>query len=643
MKPQPSEPSTAKPATTPSANLPPEQELALFRRLTLAVNTSMMQDDVFDAIGHVLRDYFQFDGLTLAILAPNLQGIGRIIHIDVDGFADTRHDNHRYTGTDPLLEPILAHDAKPHMLSPEANPASVLLPPYRCHAAIYPIFTKQQPIGIMVMNRHQRFEAFSLEEQALLDKIRPLIGMALEHARLYNDIQTLVSRQFLMNSLSVKIRQTLDVSHILKTAANELGQVLGVNRCLIHSFREPILLNRAANQLGEIPPPEMIEALCYSTPNTGTYTPTPEFDHPYRFEWDVLTQHSDSHGKPLARVLQPFFFYQEGHPHNESWKAPKGFYDRNQIQSVSVVPILSNDAWVGSITLHQCNKVRVWLHEDRELLGAIAEHMGLAMTQARLFQQKTHALDELQQTQMHLVQSEKMAMLGQFVAGIAHEVNTPLGTMMANTQTLQKLFQKLDSQTPPPQKLLTMATDVLSLNEMAGERIKETVVNLRNFARLDESERKTVDIHEGLQSTLLLMKNSLPKRMVVQRDYGEGIPDLKCFPGLLNQVYMNLMVNANHATEHLEAPTLTIRTRMLNDVALGTCLSVQIEDNGKGISPEHMSRIFDPGFTTKSRGVGTGLGLALCFRIVEKHQGRIDVSSTPDVGTTFDVRIPYDA
>ena len=624
---------------------PAEKQLELLQRLSQAVNTSVLQDDIFDAVGLVLRDFFAFDGLTLAILAPSLQGIGRVIHIDSDGFADTQNENSRFTGTDPLLEPLLNFKHSPYFLKPEDNPTSVLLPNYRCHALVYPVLSKRQPVGLLVMNRQERFEAFSESELAFLEVGLPLLALALEQARLYSDMQILMGRQFLMNHLSVKIRQTLDLTQILQTAASEVGQVLGVSRCRIHAFETPIPLHEALGRLTRLPETTVY---AYALAGAGAYHPQPHYHHPYGFEWQVLTRNTLPE-EVLQSQLQPFYFFQDGKPYHADWVAPKAFYDQNQLQSLAIVPIITNEAWVGSITLHQCNKVRVWLTEDKEMLSALAEQLGLAMSQAKLFSEiqaqknaLSHTLEELQQTQMHLVQSEKMAMLGQFVAGIAHEVNTPLGTMMANTQTLEKVMSKLSPDALPEAKLLNMAGDILNLNKLAGERIRDTVLNLRNFARLDESELKTVDIHEGLESTLLLMKHSLQDTLQIERVFEEPHAMLKCLPGLLNQVFMNLMVNATHALEGVETPILRIETKRVQDVALGQALQVSIVDNGKGIAPENRGKLFDPGFTTKSRGVGTGLGLALCFRIVEKHRGRIDVHSVLGEGTRFDVIIPVD-
>jgi signal transduction histidine kinase len=334
------------------------------------------------------------------------------------------------------------------------------------------------------------------------------------------------------------------------------------------------------------------------------------------------------------------------------------------VKSVAVFPVLIRDTLVGTIALHQCDAFRVWVAEDIALLRALAEHLGVALNQAQLFQtlarqkgtlEKT--LQELQQAQLFLIQSEKMAVLGQFVAGIAHEVNTPLGTLMSNQDTLKSCLDKSRTLTTPLlalqkedpdfqrqlQKLDTTMDSLLSLNTLAATRIAEIVKNLRNFARLDESELKVVDLHEGLESTLLLVKSSLHPKIGIIRCYQPRLPMVQCYPGLLNQVFMNLIVNASHAiqeameTLNRTAGTITIETAT---VAGGSWIEICVTDTGKGIHPDNLGKVFDPGFTTKGVGVGTGLGLALCYQMVNKHHGTITVSSQHNEGACFTVRIP---
>jgi two-component system, NtrC family, sensor kinase len=227
-----------------------------------------------------------------------------------------------------------------------------------------------------------------------------------------------------------------------------------------------------------------------------------------------------------------------------------------------------------------------------------------------------------------------MAMLGQFVAGIAHEVNTPLGTLIANDDTVKRCLEQIEVKDDKGNKYRVTAMELLKINQMASERIMEIVRNLRNFARLDESDLKQVDLHEGIDSTLLLIRSSIKPEIRIIKQYGD-IPPIQCFPGLLNQVFMNLLINASHSID--ERGTITIETRYKPGEQQ---VEIAIHDTGKGIAPENLTKIFDPGFTTKGVGVGTGLGLALCYKIMEKHRGRVLVDSVVGEGTTMTVVLP---
>ena len=235
-----------------------------------------------------------------------------------------------------------------------------------------------------------------------------------------------------------------------------------------------------------------------------------------------------------------------------------------------------------------------------------------------------------------LVQSEKMAALGLLVAGVAHEINTPMGAINSNNDILTRAvakIRKLLGPTPDKEvgRLLVILEEVCGNNQVATERIMMIVRTLKNFARLDEAERKKVNIHEGIESTLTLLQHQLKNRIRVVKSFGK-LPDLECFPNQLNQVFMNILVNAAQAIKG----NGEIRIKTWREA--GT-VNIAISDTGVGIPSEHLSKIFDPGFTTKGVGLGTGLGLSICYKIIQDHHGRIEAESS-NQGTTFTITLP---
>jgi signal transduction histidine kinase len=326
--------------------------------------------------------------------------------------------------------------------------------------------------------------------------------------------------------------------------------------------------------------------------------------------------------------------------------AATGFRTR----SILCVPIRFRGTVTGVIQVLN-KRIGTFTDQDREVLELIAAEAGVAIENARIYAtleervrertaeltaanaRLTETLAELQQTQAQLVQSEKMAALGNLVAGVAHEINTPLGAVTSNIDVIRRGLGRLAPDVPAARaSVLAVLEDLLRTNAEACERIAAIVTNLRNFARLDEAEWKTADLREGMDSTLALVAHLHRGRIAIVRAYGE-VPPIACHPGQLNQVFMNLLVNAIQA---IEGPG-TVHVRLDADAA---ALTIAVEDSGRGIAPEHLPRVFDPGFTTKGVGVGTGLGLAICHRIVTAHGGTIDVASRPGTGTTVTVRLP---
>ena len=353
-----------------------------------------------------------------------------------------------------------------------------------------------------------------------------------------------------------------------------------------------------------------------------------------------------------------------------------------QVQANLTVPILVQDTLWGLLIAHQCSKPRDWEDNEIDLLRTLAGQVGVAIYQSTLFAQtassaaeareKAHQLEEnvqaLKRAQTQLIQTEKMSSLGQMVAGVAHEINNPVGFIHGNlrhvenyTRDLLEFLRLYETHYPNPNAaILSAAEDLdiefvqkdlaktLSSMRIGTERIREIVLSLRNFSRMDEVGCKSVDIHQGIESTLLILQHRLksqPERPAINliRDFG-NLPPVECFASQLNQVFMNILANAIDALESelkdnptsQKSPQITLRTEACAD-----SIVIILTDNGTGIPPAIKDRIFDPFFTTKAIGKGTGMGMAISYQIVaEKHHGQIECFSEEGIGTEFVITIP---
>jgi len=309
----------------------------------------------------------------------------------------------------------------------------------------------------------------------------------------------------------------------------------------------------------------------------------------------------------------------------------------------------------------QCHQLEQQLQESQVVNQALAD---ASNAQAQQF---SKTLKQLRQNQAQIVQTEKMSSLGRLVAGVAHEINNPVNFIYGNLthaetyfKDLLQLLQCYETYYPQPAKevqakiievdrefLVHDLPKLLTSMKIGAERIQQIVMSLRNFSRMDESEEKEVDIHEGIDNTLMLLQNQLKAKsdyvaIAVERKYGK-LPLIKCFAGQLNQVFMNLLSNAIDALEPLRSstsscsPMISITTEMVDQAHV----RITIADNGCGIPESIQPRLFDPFFTTKSVGKGTGLGLSISYQIItEKHGGTLKCVSSPDQGATFVIEIP---
>jgi signal transduction histidine kinase/methyl-accepting chemotaxis protein len=357
------------------------------------------------------------------------------------------------------------------------------------------------------------------------------------------------------------------------------------------------------------------------------------------------------------------------------------------------VPLVSRGTLLGVLDIQDTLPHR-FSESDQETFTTLAGQIATALENARLFQaiQSTEAqyrdkaeelqqaLQALQQAQAKLVQSEKMSSLGQLVAGVAHEINNPINFIYANLTYLNqyqidlfKLLKLYQQQYPNPCPEIQKEQDnidlgflthdfsqILTSMKVGAERVRKIVLSLRNFSRLDESEVKFVNIHEGIESTLVMLQSQLKESnsrpaIEVIKEYGD-LPLVECYAGQLNQVFMNLIVNAIDALEsrmeHAQPQKVTtvaaaplhpqdalkilIRTELLNEAVV-----IRIIDNGTGMTEATRQKLFDPFFTTKEVGKGTGLGLSVSYQIVtERHQGQLYCNSAVGKGAEFVVQLP---
>ncbi|HLO87626.1 MAG TPA: AAA family ATPase [Nostocaceae cyanobacterium] len=377
----------------------------------------------------------------------------------------------------------------------------------------------------------------------------------------------------------------------------------------------------------------------------------------------------------IARVQQPLVFNNAS---SESLFAEDPYIKKYQPKSVVSTPIFYQGKFIGVLYLENNLTTGAFTKNRLQVLRLLTSQAAIAIENARLYareqeksQELQQSLNKLQQTQAQLVQTEKISSLGQLVAGVAHEVNNPVSFISGNLSHVNRyvedlinvlnLYQKhLPS---PPEEIVDEIEEIdldfllvdlpkmISSMKLGIERIRGIMQSLRNFSRTDSADKKKVDLHEGLETTLMILQHRLkagPTRPAIQvvKEYGD-IPPVACFPGQMNQVFMNLLANAIDALDEsnigktfaeLEKNPniITIRTEVVGEEVI-----IHIGDNGHGMSEEVRQKLFNPFFTTKPEGKGTGLGLSISYQIVtEKHGGKLECISSPNIGAKFVISIP---
>ncbi len=403
--------------------------------------------------------------------------------------------------------------------------------------------------------------------------------------------QSQAIRIALINKVSNIIRESMDLSVILISALKELSVMFGTFKAYYASY------NNGSFCVEEVYPAKNSEMK-------------------KTFEFDEETAETIlSRSISVQHTLREF----KG---AESFKQP--------VMRIAV-PVFHLQNLIGVIVLLSYKKRE--LNEELEILEAISSQLGNAIIRAELYNkniqtvhQLQNALKELKETQLHLINSEKMASLGQLVAGVAHEINTPIASIKSNNTILSKFIPRI--QDP---EISSILADINDVDREAIQRISHMVTSLKKFVRLDEAELQEADINKELELTLDLIRHETKNRIEIEKHYGE-IPLIKCYPNMLNQVFTNVLVNACQAIDGKGKITIT------TSYTLKT-LTVSIKDTGKGIEKSEINKIFTAGYTTKGVGVGTGLGLAISAKIIEKHRGKIIVNSEVGKGTEFIITI----
>lgn len=541
---------------------------------------------------------------------------------------------------------------------------------YPRNEAFVPISQGEKLWGLLVAYQNSQPRYWQDEEINLLAQVGVQLGVALQQAESLKQMQVqaqklakaaererkAAQREKALAATVEKIRQSLDIETIFATSTEEVRRLLEVDRVTIYRFQADGSGEFVAESLAQdwIPVKDILPAMS----TTG---------YAYASNYLQEPENGDfANGKSI--VIKDIYSTDDSIPYIVMLQLMEA-------RAYMIVPIFQGDKLWGLLAAYQNIKPRDWQEDELDLLMQIGTQLGVGLQQAELLAQTqrqkeeiTQTLKELQHTQSQLIQSEKMAGLGQLVAGIAHEINNPISFIYGNityvnehTENLFKLLRLYQKQYPKTTEEIKKQVAALDLDfisddlpkiltsmQMGADRISQLVLSLRSFSRLDETGMKAVDLHEGIDSTLLILQHRLQPQtnsfaIEIVKQYGELLP-VVCYAAQMNQVFMNILNNAIDALENsatsgkiIDNPKILIRTELIEENSILICIA----DNGCGIPEIMRSRIFEPFFTTKQPGQGTGLGLSISYQIiVEKHGGNIKCVSEPGNGCEFWIEIP---